>query len=139
MNEKGFWENRVRPALHRPPTCVAWKVQDQFNRGLPDVDVCVDGVAAKLELKYVPKVPVRPTTAIKVDLSIEQRRRLFEWQGAGGNAGVVLGVDKLWFLLYPEMCAPCPVEALKDRALAWGTDLKHPEQQELLRRSLVRL
>jgi hypothetical protein len=103
LTEKSFWEKFVKAALHRPPLCVAWKVQDAFNKGLPDADYCLQGFTGRLELKYIHRWPERDNTPLDIKVSIEQRRLLLEWWNAGGAAYVLVGVEKSWFLLPPTV------------------------------------
>lgn len=100
MNESGFWR-KIRQAAKRHPDTVAWKVQDQFNAGLPDVSLRVGEVAGYLELKYVKDYPARDSTPIWVKVSASQRAHLQEWRGPerAGAAFVLLGVDQDWYLL----------------------------------------
>lgn len=102
MNEAGFWSRHVRPALHRPPRSVAWKVQDAFRTGVPDVDYCLGGVSGKLELKYRRTAPKRATTRIEPGVTVEQLRHLTAWAAAGGLAHVLYGLERRWWLLEPD-------------------------------------
>lgn len=121
MNEKSFWSRYVRPVLHQPNARrVAWKVQDAFNAGLPDVDFCLHGVAGKLELKYVKEYPKRASTTVKVATSPNQKRFLAEWAGAGGIALVLVGVDHDWYLLDEADADDLTRRELEDRSLGWG-------------------
>jgi hypothetical protein len=104
VNEKGFWERRVKPALHNPDQGrVAKKVQDAYNGGLPDVACCVGGAAYWLELKYLPKRPVRATTMLHIKCTEVQRKWLTDWRAAGGMAWILLGVEEDWWLLSPDV------------------------------------
>jgi hypothetical protein len=64
----------VKPALHRPQDgWVAKKVQDAYLAGMLDTWVGNNGHSAWIELKVIPKWPVRDTTAITVALRPEQK------------------------------------------------------------------
>ena len=125
MNEQQFWSNHVRPALHQPKAGrVAWKVQDAYNGGLPDVDF-VTGVneVAKIELKYIDSFPAKPETTCPRLMPTEgQFNHLEEWELGGGFSTMLIGVGDEWFLihhtwLYPE--APTQ-QTVRDGALLTG-------------------
>lgn len=111
MNERTWWSTHVKPRWHRPMlSFVAWKVEDKFFSGMPDVDAMFDGTAAKIELKYEAKWPVRPDTKLwfsynnpkdKVHtiISAIQWNYLEQYKNARGNAFVFIGVGKDWLLL----------------------------------------
>ena len=111
MNERTWWSTHVKPRWHQPAKrLVAWKVEDKFFSGMPDVDAMFDGVAAKIELKYEPKWPGRPDTTLwfsynnkddkqKTIVSAIQHNYLTQYKDAGGNAFVLIGVGKDWLLL----------------------------------------
>lgn len=100
MNEAGFWSGFVKKALHAPEHGrIAWKLQDATNRGLPDVVAVNRSQVALIELKYVKEYPKREDTRIPVNVSVEQRRRLEQWHRAHGQAYVLVGVEKDWYLL----------------------------------------
>lgn len=128
MTEKLLWQNYLQSFLHRPHLGrAAWKVQDAFRKGLPDVDVCVRGSAHKLELKYVKDYPTRESTRLRIALTREQHRYLDEWARAGGSALVLVGVGRDWYLLaYDDAREPLLVDELLARARAYGalTDLE---------------
>lgn len=111
MNESSWWSSHIKPRWHNPTKGqVAWKVQDAFNAGLPDVDVVFSGVAAKLELKYDVAWPKRPGTPVwfstldkvtraKAIVSAAQFNHLQQWHQGGGNAFVLIGIGREWVLL----------------------------------------
>lgn len=111
MNESQWWSSHVKPRWHEPGKGrVAWKVQDAFNGGLPDVDVCFHGTVAKIELKFEPVQPKRETTPLwfsEIDkvlkhkgiVSAKQWNHLEQWCQAGGTSLILIGVVKSWFLL----------------------------------------
>jgi hypothetical protein len=111
MNEKIWWRSHVKPRWHRPQEkgWLAWKVQDAFNGGLPDIDCCFSGTEAKIELKYLDAWPAREETLVwcstldkvtkaKALVSATQHNHLEQWHMCGGNAFVLLGVGKQWLL-----------------------------------------
>lgn len=104
MTEKSFWKRLRRDLKGRDEDVTAWKVQDAFNAGLPDVSLRVGAAAAYLELKYVKEYPVRSSTNVWIGLSANQRQHLREWRGSRGDGlgFVLLGVGRDWYLLDPE-------------------------------------
>lgn len=123
MTEKTWWNNHVKPALHRPAAGrVAKKVQDAFQRGRPDVDLCVRGAVALLELKYLDRWPVRGGALTwSGGQEVEQRAWMREWTRAGGQAYFLLGVAGLWYLLPVETPNPVTAVELERLALVQGT------------------
>lgn len=134
MNESRWWSTHVKPRWHAPKSGrVAWKVQDAFNAGLPDVDACFNGKACKIELKYEPNPPVHSTTPLwfsTVDKVLKRRaivsgaqwNYLKEWHDAGGLAFVLIGVKQTWYLLkqggYENQ--PMTIEELETCCECWG-------------------
>ena len=104
MNEKGFWNGWVKRLLHTPPDSVAWKIEDKFRMGLPDVLVCLQGRAMLLELKYLPDFPKRASTQVRTNLTGPQRQHLVTWLRAGGEAALVMGIGKEILVLDPLTC-----------------------------------
>lgn len=112
MREKDFWSRWIKPTLNPPDKFgVAWKVQDVYRPGLPDVLGCWRGVGFIIENKYVPAWPKRSSTSIAIAVSPTQRKHLTDWSEAGGPAFVLLGVDHDWFLLHPH--APTKVTGME--------------------------
>lgn len=112
MTENQWWSSHVKPRWHNlQKKWVARKVQDVTNKGAPDVDACWDGYSCKVELKYATVLPARPETKLtfsryskdepnrRTIVSREQLRNLQEWSDAGGNAFILVGIDKEWWLL----------------------------------------
>jgi hypothetical protein len=114
MNEKRFWSAYVRPVLHDPADgWVAWKVQDAFNAGLPDVFWRGPwGWGGVIEMKYQPARPVRADTPLTVAVTPEQRRHLKEWAGDKGHAFVLYGLERTAYLLSLDVPARVPQEEL---------------------------
>lgn len=121
MIEKTFWNDYVRKALHQPPFRVANKVQDAFNKGLPDVEYCLRGACGKLELKYVPRYPETDRGRIPINVSSFQRRQLVQWQNAGGTAYVLLGVERDWYLLSPHVPDALTRDDLEQASILMGS------------------
>lgn len=119
MKEIEFWNKIVRPAIEK--VGVGNKVQDAYNKGLPDVDYCIMGASGKLELKYEPKFPVRIDTRIQIEVSKEQRAQLRRWHNAGGQCYVLLGVQKNWYLFPWDVAESLTRVELQQQALTHGT------------------
>lgn len=108
MNERQWWSSHVQPRVHNPAKRqIAWKQQDAFIKGRPDVLFSImddaDGamLTGMLELKYDPAWPARETTLIDVGLTAEQFRYLQIWYENWRDpraAMVLFGVGKDWFL-----------------------------------------
>ncbi len=103
MNESQFW-NKVRGAFKARRGALAWKVQDAYRSGLPDVDAIVNGHVVKLELKYANGWPPRGG-ALQTTLKPTQRAHLIAWADAGGDAFILLGVGKKFYVIDPTNLA----------------------------------
>ena len=115
MLEKDFWSRWIKPTLNvADGTGVAWKVQDVYRPGLPDVLGCWRGLGYIIENKYVKAWPKRGTTDIPVAVSATQRKHLTDWTEAGGSAFVLLGVDHDWFLMHPHVPEKITADDLND-------------------------
>lgn len=109
MNESGFW-TKVRGAINAHPRGIAHKLTDMFTAGTPDAFYCIHGQTGVLELKYVPKWPVR-IVDVEVKLTENQRAWMLDWIDRGsGTAHVLLGVEQDWFLLDVAEVPPAPSE-----------------------------
>lgn len=114
-NERSWWAQKIQPKLHRPQeNMLAWKMQDAFVMGRPDVLFNVPEAEGShrlvgwLELKYRPAWPARSSTLVDVGLTAEQYRHLDSWYRATKDlrtAIVLFGVADDCFL-YPYN-APC--------------------------------
>jgi hypothetical protein len=81
-SEQAFW-TRLRSML-REQKCYALRLEDAAMRGLPDLYVAREGRSAWVELKHVPKLPVRRDTPIRTTLTSEQTAMLREIRVMGG-------------------------------------------------------
>lgn len=112
MTENEWWSRYIKPRWHN--VAIGWvarKVQDVTNKGAPDVDACWNGNVYKVELKYAAKAPTRPDTMLtfsrysrdepnrRTIVSREQERNLEEWNKAGGNAYLLIGIGKAWYFI----------------------------------------
>lgn len=97
----------MRPLLVR--TCQRASLRSHFERienlvgvGTPDVDYCIAGVPGKIELKYTPGDPARPTTAV-LGRTHGMRRSQIVWavrrMMAGGRVLLCVGSPlRVWVL-----------------------------------------
>lgn len=141
MLENEWWSRHIKPRWHNLARGrVARKVQDVTNKGAPDVDACWNGYQCKVELKYSFTVPHRDDTKLtfsryskdepnkRTILSREQVRNLEEWDKAGGNAFVLIGVNKSWYLLRAHVAIlnndGMTMQHLKEAAVIWGESIE---------------
>lgn len=128
MSESRFWSYWLKPALHRPPSRFARKIQDHWNRGLPDVLYALEGRVGLLELKWFKSWPVRVSTPVRLGVTLEQQHFLDCWGQASAVGHVLLGVGstRSWFLYSPEGAKRCngvsraDAEAASDAAGSFG-------------------
>lgn len=91
MNEHGFVRKihtklRATKRLRR-----VWKINDNFQGGVPDAYYLAEAGDLWVEYKYIPRLPKRDTTLIVPDLSELQHRWLQDEQDCGNTAWVVVG------------------------------------------------
>lgn len=109
MNERQWWAQKVQPRLHLPQEGkLAWKIQDAFVTGRPDVMFNVKDpklnfgrIIGWLELKYDMAWPKRPDTTIDVGVTAEQMNHLKTWYRLGRDqrtAVVLYGVGEDWWM-----------------------------------------
>lgn len=141
-SEKAFWRNVLKPVLHQPGNSrVAWKVEDRYRAGIPDLDVCIHGNQSKVELKYLPwkEAYDDPQAEVVLGLRTGQVRHLKEWDRAGGLGFVLVGIGREWWIFGPQVQKKGLVREYRTQALltGWVDDLsplvdflssyRHPE------------
>lgn len=135
MTEKNWWTRHLRPRLHKPPNHLAYKVQDAFVKGLPDLTLIQGGQTYWVELKTLDHAPVREGTPWRIGVTAEQRRWLQAWNRAWYNAYgddlrgsivppafVLLWVDreKKWYALDPSIPDECDQSDFADYVIRDG-------------------
>ena len=72
------------------------------DRGIPDVNYCIDGVEGWIELKYVAFYPKRPTTSVRLGhYTGAQQAWAMERYRSGGNVFLFLRVENDFYLFSP--------------------------------------
>lgn len=103
MTEKDLYQRFVRPAFHRPPQSVIWRVEDY---GLPDTLIRMGDKTIALELKTLEHMPVREVTPFRIGSTVEQRRTLAQWNGTGTypSAFILVGIARegIFMLMDPQ-------------------------------------
>jgi len=100
VNEHSFID-----AVHRLlPTdpFIKWKIHDIYTGGKPDAYYCGPASDLWIEYKYLPALPKRPTTAIKIDISLIQIDWLSRLAAFGRPVWVVVGSPKQAVILTIE-------------------------------------
>lgn len=126
MTERDLWNRVLRPVLHDPPNSVAYKVQDAFVKGLPDVVANLSGRTIWLELKVLKHAPVRASSPWRIGVTMEQRRWLNAWNRAAGGVDCAfiflwLNREKTWFTLDPSLPEEVAQEDFDKYVLATGS------------------
>ena len=109
MHERNWWSQHIKWRWHQPLLHqIAWKVEDAYNGGKPDVDFVFKGVSGKIELKYIDAWPAKEDKLItfsrdsKLDqnkvISPGQYNHLEQWAQGEGLSLVFIGVGKESFL-----------------------------------------
>ena len=96
MNESKFVKK-----VHRllPDEIFIWKIADPFQGGVPDAQYFGQtGQSLFVEYKYIKKRPVRPTTVVKPNLSVQQINWLNLLYERQQNVFVVLGHSSECFI-----------------------------------------
>jgi hypothetical protein len=109
MNEKRFWETRVKKVLDvLPQGRYCHKVQDAFRQGVPDLDGCNLGFAYKLELKYTDEAGGRKGQPPLFSLGLRpaQARYLSVAMACRAPVWVLFGILDEWVLLDPKDLVP---------------------------------
>lgn len=91
MNEHGFVRKVHKKLREAKRLRKIWKINDNFQGGVPDAYYLAEKDDLWIEYKYLPKLPKRSTTLIVPDLSELQHRWLRDEQECGNNAWVVMG------------------------------------------------
>lgn len=99
MSESSAWTTVRGHLVSLPGRVHIQRFEDKLSGGIPDTNVCWDGVEFWLEAKYVKDLPKRATTKVKVDLRPDQALWLETRQRAGGFCFVWVRVrDEGWLL-----------------------------------------
>ena len=102
MTEETFWANHVKPALTSEHFGRrAWKVGTSTRAGIPDVAYRPPSGMAWLELKYVPRWPVRDATPLTLGLTLEQQAHLRDWCSDDRGQGFVIALVDTDVLVFP--------------------------------------
>ena len=82
----------------------AQRHEDEFALGIPDVSFGAKHVQGWIELKQIPKWPVRPSTEVRVDHFTKQQRAWLKIrQIYGDRCWLLLKIEKTWMLFSPDM------------------------------------
>jgi hypothetical protein len=105
MTERRFWSCVVRPLLRKAADGYpihTERVENSVGDGTPDVDLVVNGVASKLELKWSPVYRSSPKAQVlgtRKGLRRSQVIWAFRRVRAGGRVFIVVGCPGVvWFL-----------------------------------------
>ena len=136
MSERALWR-RVREGLRGRGHLV--RVENAAEDGTPDVNYCIGGVEGWVELKHVPRAPVRATTNIRYK---RYTREQVDWgvsrRVVGGRAFVLVQVGREVFLFDaengPSLREGRKLSWYREVALArWQGSVDFRELEDLLR------
>lgn len=96
-SEKSTWASLKRIVGDR---WHATRIEDRLQSGVPDVSWGARGVQGWIELKYVPKPPVRLGTPFRIGLRPEQAVWLQQRGRVGNYCWVLARVQNLQWLLF---------------------------------------
>lgn len=141
MNEATFWSNSLRPLLVR--TCRQLEMRAHLERvenmvsvGTPDVDYCIATIHGKIELKYTPHDPARPSTPV-LGKGHGMRRSQIVWavrrMHSGGRVLLCVGTPSMVWLLRLWDRSPEAMRAVEmmsrdqlNAAAVWCNAKHHP-------------
>jgi len=100
MNEHSF----IR-SMHRqlPTELYKWKINDNFQGGVADAYYSGSGGDLWVEYKYLAKLPKRPTTIVKIELTGQQKLWLRSRRKEGRNIAVIIGSPQGHVILYDQL------------------------------------
>ena len=90
MTEHTFIRSLHTRLKNHHPNVYTWKINDQYQGGVADAYYS-DKSDMWVEYKYLPSLPKRPKTLIRVDLSALQQDWLRARHAQGRNVAVVVG------------------------------------------------
>lgn len=102
MSEKTQYKTFRRNAIWPRDRCE--RVENLLVEGMPDVNVCIDGVESWIEFKN-PKEPKRNGTMLfgsNHKVSQAQKNWHLKQEQAGGNSWFMVATDKRWMLIGGE-------------------------------------
>ena len=112
MNEHGF----VKSVHKKLPTDLyKWKIHDSYTNGVPDAMYAGNKSILFVEYKYVPKLPSKASTPVKVSLSGLQTQWLNNFYDLGHNVAVIVGTEnrQAVVLQHKTWSSPLPKETFE--------------------------
>ena len=99
MNEHGFVK-----AVHKklPTDLYKWKIHDSYTNGVPDAMYAGKKGILFVEYKYVPELPAKDSTPVKINLSGLQLQWLNNFVDLGHNVAVIVGTEDKNALILQE-------------------------------------
>lgn len=105
MSERRLWHG-LRDWLASYVGMDLQRHEDYLSAGIPDVSFGVDGVDGWLELKWLPRWPVRPDTLPRFKLTpIQQRWLTRRGERGGGSVFVLAGIGTERILVHWSRCS----------------------------------
>lgn len=99
-------------------------IEDSLSSGIPDINLCFDGVETWVEAKVLEAWPKRPTTGVRVaHFTAEQALWLELRAEAGGRAWLMLQVESETLFLSPSVARMLFRRELTQEALRQSADL----------------
>lgn len=101
MNEHSYIRSIHRLVTKRAPDLYVWKINDNYQGGV--ADAYYSGERDHwVEYKYIPALPKRPETIVKLDLSPLQRDWLESRAKEGRTVAVIIG-SPLGSVIFPGL------------------------------------
>lgn len=99
MSESTSWSTLRKYILRDMVNADVQRIEDKFASGIPDSNLCWQGIEAWLEGKQMRALPVRGNTIVRHGLRQDQCTWLTRRAEAGGNTFVWLRVNNVgWWL-----------------------------------------
>lgn len=101
MIESGFW-NTIKRNIGGTPGLHIQRVENGLsNPGTPDVELCLRGRTAWVELKLIKSFPARPSTPVKIKHFTEEQKTWLRLRGmSGGKAWLFVQVQGVGYFLF---------------------------------------
>lgn len=102
MSEANAWSTVRSHLINLRPLPHIQRFEDRLTGGIPDTNVCFDGLDFWLEGKFLKSLPKRDTTLVRVDLRADQALWHENRQLAGGKTFVWIRIANLGWQLWHD-------------------------------------
>lgn len=94
MSEQASRDTFRKQVAKQLPEAHWQRFEDKFQAGIPDINICYQGVETWVEAKHIKALPKWPHTPIKVEIRKEQVIWLNNRKRAGGRVLVLVRIGR---------------------------------------------